>query len=354
MSTPTCSKRHPIHAFDIDTHLNRIIPRPRFHLLPKSISYWFGYRVPPKDSASDNSQQYPSQPTSVLLNWLFSFLGAFIGIAIIENVFRNLPHLGGHPAPLVIASFGAAAILEYNAIESPLSQPRNLIFGHFISAVIGVSITKLFHLLPDARFEELRWLAGALSVGVASTAMGISKTVHPPAGATALLAATTPEVTELGWWLLPLVLLACCLMLASAMLVNNLYKRFPVYWWTPADLSRTNEEDVVRVKDVEKGDADTKSDSGSIDSASDAGLKKYAQTPPETNRSDAGHVSHHEGEQLDTAEKKRSRNVHDNPELKVVIEGDRIMVPDWMGLSQWEVQVLEEFQERLRHRNQSA
>jgi len=346
MSTHAAPKRHPIHTFDIDNYLNQIIPRPRFYLLPKPISYFFGYRAPSKDT----QQKSPPQATSVLLTYLFSFVGAFIGIAIIENVFRALPHLSGHPAPLVIASFGAAAILEYNAIESPLSQPRNLIFGHMISAVIGVGITKLFRLLPDARFEDLRWLAGALSVGAASALMGISKTVHPPAGATALLAATTPEITVLGWWLLPLVLLACCLMLASAMLVNNLYKRFPLYWWTPANLSKTNEEDVVRVGDVEKGDGE----SGSIDSASDADLKKNVHTPPDRIGSDAAQVSHHEGELCDTAEKKRLRNIHDNPELKVVIESDRIVVPDWMGLSQWEIEVLEAFQGRLRDRERGA
>jgi len=346
MSTPASQKRHPIHTFDVDKYLNHIIPRPRFYLLPKPVSYFFGYRAPSKDV----QQPPPSQSTSVLLTYLFSFLGAFVGIAIIENVFRALPHLNGYPAPLVIASFGAAAILEYNAIESPLSQPRNLIFGHFLSAVIGVGITKLFHLLPDARFEELRWLAGALSVGAASTAMGISKTVHPPAGATALLAATTPEMTELGWWLLPLVLLACCLMLASAMLVNNLYKRFPLYWWTPTDLSRKGEEDVVRVGDVEKGDGEF----GSIDSASDTDLKKNVQTPPERIGSDVAGFSHHEGEQCDTAEKKRLKNIHDHVELKVVIESDRIVVPDWMGLSQWEVEVLETFQGRLRGQKPGA
>lgn len=53
---------------------------------------------------------------------------------------------------------GAAAILEYNTIESPLAQPRNLVLDHFLSALIGVCITKLFALLPHARFDTLRCL----------------------------------------------------------------------------------------------------------------------------------------------------------------------------------------------------
>lgn len=328
--------RHPMHTFDIDNYLNRIVPRPRLYLLPKAVSHWFGYRAP----ATGDQKQKPA--SSVLLVWFFSFIGAFVGISIIENVFLRLPRLDNHPAPIVIASFGAAAILEYNTIESPLSQPRNLILGHLLSAAVGVSITKLFHLLPEARFEELRWLAGALAVGTASTVMSMTKTVHPPAGATALLAATTPEMTALGWWLLALVVLASTLMLASAMLVNNLYKRFPVYWWTPVDLNKlAREEQIMTAKDAEKAD------SGSSIISSEASFKKESIAGT---GSDAPAFSHREGATLDE-EQKRQKRIHSDPELKVQIEMDRIVIPDWMELSQWEAEVLEQFQSRLRNRD---
>lgn len=321
-----------MHTFDIDNYLNPITPKPRFYLLPNFISRWFGYRPPPKEG------QKEQRPRSVLLVWLFAFLGGFIGISIIENVFRNLPLLGGHAPPLVIASFGAAAILEYNAIESPLSQPRNLVFGHFLAAVIGVGITKLFHLLPEARFEDLRWIAGALAVGVASTVMGMTKTVHPPAGATALLAASTPEITELGWWLLPLVLLAASLMLASAMLVNNLYKRFPIYWWTPVDLGQLGgKENIVHPKDAEKGEERSNSDS-SLDS----------NHKPRFHPMEPGHE--HTAPGQNEGEEKPERTIHTDPELKIIVEIDRLVIPDWMQLSDWEIEVLEGFQARLRTR----
>lgn len=332
------NQRHWMHTFDIDNHLNRITPRPRLYILPKPISHWFGYRAPVK---GDQKQK----PVSVLLVWFFSFIGAFIGISIIENVFLRLPRLDGHPVPIVIASFGAAAILEYNTIESPLSQPRNLILGHLLSAAVGVAITKLFHLLPEARFEDLRWVAGALAVGSASTVMSITKTVHPPAGATALLAATSPEMTDLGWWLLILVLLASCLMLSSAMIVNNLYKRFPLYWWTPVDLSKMrNENDIVTAKDAEKAD------SGSSIASSEASFKKPPYDPTTRHGSDAPAYSHREAAQLDE-EQKRQKKIHSDPELKIQIELDRIVIPDWMNLSQWEAEILEQFQSRLKNRD---
>lgn len=139
---------------------------------------------------------------------------------------------------------GATAILEYNTIDSPLAQPRNAFFGQIFSATIGIGITKLFHLNPD--FENLRWIAGALAVGVSSAVMGFTKTIHPPAGATALLAATSPEISDLGWFLLPLVILGTSLMLAVACIVNNIQRRFPLYWMTPEDLSWNERPDVEK------------------------------------------------------------------------------------------------------------
>ena len=111
--------------------------------------------------------------------------------------------------------------------------------------MIGISVTKLFSLNPN--FENLRWVAGALACGLASAAMTLTKTIHPPAGATALLAAVDPQVEPLGWYLLPLVLLSTALMLVTSLLLNNIQRQYPTYWWTPADLARKDKPD-----DVEK------------------------------------------------------------------------------------------------------
>jgi hypothetical protein len=149
---------------------------------------------------------------------------------------------------------GAAAILEYNTIDSPLAQPRNIILGQLFSSIIGVGITKLFHL--SSHFQELRWIAGALAVGLSSAFMGFTHTIHPPAGATALLAATTDEVTDLGWFLIPVVLLGDVLMLAVACVINNIQRTFPVYWWTPADLRCPKQDDIELEGNVIGNDSD--------------------------------------------------------------------------------------------------
>lgn len=113
----------------------------------------------------------------------------------------------------------------------PLAQPRALIGGHFIAALIGVCITKLFHLNSD--FENLRWLAGTLATAISIVVMQMTATTHPPAGATALLASVNDDVLNIGWYYLPVILLSSILVFAVALLVNNIQRRYPVYWWTP-------------------------------------------------------------------------------------------------------------------------
>jgi CBS-domain-containing membrane protein len=232
--------------FDIDDYLNPFIPHSHLNLLPKPISRLLGYRSTPQKSIGS------------LLVCTWAFIGAFTSISLISLLFHVLPVRWPSNAPIIIASFGASAILEYNSISSLLAQPRNAIFGQALSAVISIAITKAFQLSDD--FENLRWLAGALAVATASAAMGLTKTIHPPAGATALLAATTPEITELGWFLVPLVLLGSVVMLLIACVVNNIQRQFPSYWWTEHDLSLSRaggadvekEASVLHVEDSER------------------------------------------------------------------------------------------------------
>ena len=106
--------------------------------------------------------------------------------------------------------------------------------GHFLSALTGICITKLFRLLPTTvRFDSMRWLAGSLSTATAISVMQFTKTTHPPAGATALLVAVDDSIYALSWYYLPVVLLSSTMVLVSALLVNNVQRRYPSFWWEP-------------------------------------------------------------------------------------------------------------------------
>ena len=121
----------------------------------------------------------------------------------------------------LIGSFGASSVLVYGISQSPFSQPRNLIGGHVFSALAGVTVHAL---LPDPL-----WLSAALAVSFSIVLMQMTKTLHPPGGATALIAVIGSEkVKALGYFYVLFPVLSGCLILLSAALVfNNMSKKNP-------------------------------------------------------------------------------------------------------------------------------
>ena len=166
------------------------------------------------------------RPPRVSMAEIFwSWLGSFVGICAVSLLHFNL--LGGTDAMMLIGSFGASAVLIYGAIKSPLAQPRNLLGGHMLSAVIGVSCYKLFPGQPA--------LASALAVSLAIAVMHVTSTLHPPGGATALIAVIgSTDVHSLGYlYVVMPVGAGAVLMLLIALALNNIpaKRRYPEFWW---------------------------------------------------------------------------------------------------------------------------
>jgi len=290
--------------FDIDRYLDPFIPPNRISRLPRPISHFLGHRTT------------ASEPLGNIVIACWAFLGGFISIAVLSAIYMS-SFVTSHHGPIIIGSYGAAAILEFNVIESPLSQPRTLICGTFLSALVGVCVTKLFAMADN--FEELRWLAGALSVGLSSTLMIVTKTVHPPAGATALLAAVSSDVSGLGWWLLPVTLVSTVVMTIVACLVNNLQRQFPLYWWTPGGrITRTITK--PEEKGVEKDNTGIRS----------------------------GKTQEHSDSDLEKQRTNRAETLVDASEHRIIIDVFEVRVPEGVFLSSEEKGILQILQERLR------
>jgi len=165
-----------------------------------------------------------SPPRVSVIEMLWSWLGSFLGIATVAYI--NYQCLEGTALTLMVGSFGASASLIYGAIKSPLAQPRNFLGGQVLSALIGVSVHQA---LPGHL-----WLAAPLAVATAVALMHATKTLHPPGGATALIAVIGgPQVHSLGYlYVLMPVGLGALIMLAIALVVNNLpaKRRYPEFW----------------------------------------------------------------------------------------------------------------------------
>ncbi|KKY13351.1 putative hpp family protein [Diplodia seriata] len=289
--------------FDIDQYLNRFVPRNRINRLPKPLSRFLGYR------------EKPAPPIGNIIQATWALVGAFCGLTVVTAVYKFGPGIAKYNPPVIVASLGAAAVLNYNVIATPLAQPRNAVVGNTLAALTGVCVAKLFMLLDDD-FDAYRWLAGPLCCGCASWAMTMTNTVYPPGGATAILAATDPTVGALGWMFVPLVLLGSVLMVGVALVTNNLQRQYPVYWWTAEDVGRKR----AAPRDGEEEDVES------------------------GGRGDEKRVR----EELDVEERGEGK------ERRIVITEDRIFVPEGFHFGVVDARFVELLRARLRGNDGSS
>ena len=146
--------------------------------------------------------------------------GGAVAIAIMELLSARTM------MPLMAIPFATSIVLVMGSPEAQPAQPRALVGGHLVSALVGLLMVKLTGPNP--------W-AAALAVGLAIVAMHLTDTFHPPAGINPLLVV----VNDMSWSFIA-VPVACgaVLLLAFAFVWHNIVRRgmgstdsWPNRWW---------------------------------------------------------------------------------------------------------------------------
>ena len=155
----------------------------------------------------------------------FGFIGSCVALYVVGLLHTLSMDISG--LPLIMAPFGASAVLVFGAFRSPLAQPRNVIGGHVLSAIVGVTVYQCV--------GDNAGMAVSLAVPAAIALMHLTKTLHPPGGATALIAVVgSPDIHALGYtYALVPATLGPLILLAVALLVNNLprTRHYPEIWF---------------------------------------------------------------------------------------------------------------------------
>ncbi|MCX8711363.1 HPP family protein [Gilliamella sp. B3464] len=162
------------------------------------------------------SEKLPNRPK--LLDLFQGLLGGTLAILTLEYL---TIYSGSY---FIMTPFGASCVILFAVSQSPLAQPRNVIFGHLISAFIGLVFLKLF---GDSVF------IAALAVSCAIAAMQFLRCVHPPAGANPLVILLTASQINYDFsFLLFPVLSGSVSLVIIAYVVNNLLSKnqWPIYW----------------------------------------------------------------------------------------------------------------------------
>lgn len=163
-------------------------------------------------------RQFGLQAARLLMAWIGIMLGVGV-IALVSSWLDDISQL------MLIGSLGATCVLLFGVPQSPFAQPRNLLLGQALSAFVGVSAVMLF---PDNLL-----LAAPFAVATTTLLMLLSKTVHPPGGATALIAVIgPPELQALGYGYLVPVMASMVILLLVGLVTNNVLpgERYPQRW----------------------------------------------------------------------------------------------------------------------------
>lgn len=147
-----------------------------------------------------------------------SVAGAFIGT--LASTFFSYMLLGADQSPIILASTGASAILIFGLPHGIASQPWNIVGGHVVSAIVGVSC---FKLLPYII------IASAIAIPIAMLLMHLLRCTHPPGGATAITAIMGGEsIHELGYaFVIAPVFINSIILLSVAMAVATFREKNP-------------------------------------------------------------------------------------------------------------------------------
>tara|TARA_B100000945_G_scaffold298050_1_gene277586 strand:- start:27 stop:494 length:468 start_codon:yes stop_codon:yes gene_type:complete len=119
----------------------------------------------------------------------------------------------------LIASFGSTMVLLFGYPESPFAQPKNIFFGHFVTATVGVVFVN-FVPLP-------LYLSIPLAVGIAVGLMILLNVTHPPAGG-------NPVIVLMGSasynYLLNPIIFGCIILILFGVILNRFIakKKYPL------------------------------------------------------------------------------------------------------------------------------
>ena len=119
----------------------------------------------------------------------------------------------------IAGSFGSSMVLLFGFPESPFAQPKNVFFGHLVTALVGVVFVAF---IPLPIFINI-----ALAVGVGIFLMILLNVVHPPAGGNPILVIIGSASYE---YLISPIIFGCIIILLLAILINKfiLRKNYPL------------------------------------------------------------------------------------------------------------------------------
>ena len=157
---------------------------------------------------------------------LLGGIGAGVTIGILAYITFQSVLAGTNYGLWLAASFGSSVVVVFGYPENEFSQPKNVLLGHLLCALVGIIFVTLFNITQD---RSIFFIAIGLAVGISVMLMMAFKITHPPAGGNTIVVMLTQDSFQ--FLVFPIMAGAITIIIGGIIYNRLLLKRkYPQTW----------------------------------------------------------------------------------------------------------------------------
>ena len=157
---------------------------------------------------------------------LLGGIGAGVTIGVLAYITFQSILAGTNYGLWLAASFGSSVVVVFGYPENEFAQPKNVLLGHLLCALIGIIFVTLFNITQD---RSIFFIAIGLAVGISVMLMMAFKITHPPAGGNTIVVMLTQNSFQ---FLIFPIMVGAITIIIGGVIYNRfiLKKNYPLKW----------------------------------------------------------------------------------------------------------------------------
>ena len=157
---------------------------------------------------------------------LLAGVGAGVTIGILAYITFESALAGTNYGLWLAASFGSSVVVVFGYPDNDFAQPKNVLLGHLLCAIVGIIFVTLFKISQD---RTIFFLALGLAVGISVMLMMTFKITHPPAGGNTIVVMLAQDSFQ---FLIFPIMVGAITIIIGGVIYNRfiLKKNYPLKW----------------------------------------------------------------------------------------------------------------------------
>ena len=157
---------------------------------------------------------------------LLGGIGAGVTIGILAYITFQSVIAGTNYGLWLAASFGSSVVVVFGYPENEFAQPKNVLLGHLLCALVGIIFVTLFNITQD---RSIFFITIGLAMGISVMLMMAFKITHPPAGGNTIVVMLTQDSFQ--FLVFPIMAGAITIIIGGVIYNRLILKRkYPLTW----------------------------------------------------------------------------------------------------------------------------